>query len=201
MQKRDMSLRDENRNSYHISQNSKLLMLIEEIQADIRARLSDARYIHSLRVADCAKELALRYGADPEAAYLAGLGHDVLKEQNQKDALAFFAAHGVTLTPVEAAAPKLWHAMAAEIYLRETYALPEEILTAVRYHTTGRAGMSLLEKILFTADFISADRDYPGVDDMRERAKVSPELAMEEGLRFTIEELSAKCRPIHPEEF
>ena len=174
-------------------------MLLEKLQSDIRARLSDARYTHSLCVADSAKELALRYGADPDAAYLAGLAHDVLKEQKKKDALQYFALHGILLTPVEAAAPKLWHAMAAEIYLRQVYALPEEILSAVRYHTTGRAGMTLLEKILFTADFISADRDYPGVDDMRERAKVSLELAMEEGLRYTIEELARDDRPIHPD--
>ncbi len=174
-------------------------MLLEILKTVVRYPLSDLSSTHSLCVADCARELALRYGADPDAAYLAGLGHDVLKEQNKQEALAFFASHGVTLTPVEAAAPKLWHAMAAGIYLRETYALPEEILTAVRYHTTGRAGMSLLEKILFTADFISADRDYPGVGDMRKRAKVSLELAMEEGLRFTIEELARADRPIHPD--
>ena len=174
-------------------------MVSDKIKSDVRSRLSDARYKHSLCVADCARSLAAKYGADPDAAYLAGLAHDVLKETDKKDALAFFAAHGVTLTDVERAAPKLWHAMAGEIYLRQTYALPEEILTAVRYHTTGRENMSTLEKVLFVADFISADRDYPGVDDMRRRAEVSLELAMEEGLRFTIEELAHACRPIHPD--
>ena len=174
-------------------------MITEDLRKDIRSRLSDARYAHSLAVADCARALAEQYGGDPDKAYIAGLAHDVLKEQKKKDALRYFALQGVSLTPVEAAAPKLWHAMAAEIYLRQTYALPEDILSAVRYHTTGRAGMTLLEKILFTADFISADRDYPGVDDMRERAKVSLELAMEEGLRFTIEDLAKENRPIHPD--
>ena len=59
--------------------------------------------------------------------------------------------------------------------------------------------MTLPEKILFVADFISADRDYPGVEEMRKRAAVSLESAMEEGLRFTIEDLSKACRPIHPD--
>ncbi|MBQ6066697.1 MAG: bis(5'-nucleosyl)-tetraphosphatase (symmetrical) YqeK [Clostridia bacterium] len=166
---------------------------------DIRARLSDHRYEHSLQVAKTAVELADRYGGDREQMRLAGLMHDVLKEQPKDEALAFFAAHGVTLTPVERSAPKLWHAMAGAIYLKETYDFPDGIVTAVRYHTTGRENMTLGEKILFIADFISADRDYPGVDDMRERAKVSLEYAMEEGLRFTIYELSEKCRPIHPD--
>ena len=173
--------------------------LITEIKNDVRARLSDFRWVHSLAVADCAKALAAKYGWDEDAAYLAGIAHDILKEQDRADALAYFAAQGVTLTPVELAAPKLWHAMAAELYLRATYALPEDVLLAVRYHTTGRAGMTLPEKILFTADFISADRDYPGVDDMRSRAGVSLELAMEEGLRFTIEDLAKENRPIHPD--
>ena len=166
---------------------------------DIRARLSDYRYEHSLQVAKSAAELAQRFGGDKELLYTAGLAHDVLKEQPKDEALAFFAARGVTLTPVERSAPKLWHAMAGAIYLKESYGFPEELVAAVRYHTTGRENMTLSEKILFVADFISADRDYPGVDDMRRRAEISLEYAMEEGLRFTIFELSEKCRPIHPD--
>ncbi len=169
------------------------------VWADVRARLSDFRFYHSQCVADCAKKLAARYGWNEELAFIAGAGHDILKEQPREEALAYFAAHGVTLSPLELSCPKLWHAMAGALYLRETYALPEEVITAVRYHTTGRTGMTLPEKILFTADFISDDRDYPGVEDMRERAKVSLELAMEEGLRFTIEDLAKDCRPIHPD--
>ncbi len=167
--------------------------------ADVKNRLSEYRFTHSMCVAESARSLARRYGWDPDAAYTAGVVHDVLKEQDKEETLAFFARHGVDLTDVERACPKLWHAMAGELYLRETYDLPEEILRAVRFHTTGRENMTLPEKILFIADFISADRDYPGADAMRERAGISLEFAMEEGLRFTIEELAARCRPIHPD--
>ncbi len=166
---------------------------------DIEGRLSAFRLRHSLCVADCARALAARYGGDPDGAYAAGLLHDVLKEQPREEALAFFRARGVTLTPVELAAPKLWHAMAGALYIEETYALPAEIVGAVRWHTTGRTGMTLAERILFVADFISADRDYPGVEDMRRRAEASLESAMEEGLRFTIYELSEKGAAIHPD--
>ena len=172
---------------------------ISVLWADVRGRLSDFRFYHSQCVADCAKALAARYGWDEEKAYIAGAAHDILKEQPKKSALAYFAENGVILTPVERACPKLWHAMAGEIYLRQTYALPEDILLAVRYHTTGRENMTLPEKILFIADFISADRDYPGVDEMRLRAETSLESAMEEGLRFTIEDLAKNCKPIHPD--
>ena len=167
--------------------------------ADIRAKLGDYRYRHSLCVAESARELALRYGDDPERAYVAGLLHDVLKEQPKEEALAFFKSHGVALTPVERCAPKLWHAMAGALYLEETYRLSPEQILAVRYHTTGRENMTLPEKVLFVADFISADRDYPGVEGMRKRAGVSLEYAMLEGLRFTVYELSERGAAIHPD--
>lgn len=172
---------------------------VEILTADIRARLSDYRFTHSLNVADAAKSLAEAYGGDPERAFLTGLMHDVLKEQSREDALAFFEAHGETLTRLELNAPKLWHAMSGALYLKEVYDFPDDMTSAVRYHTTGRENMSLLEKIIFIADFISADRDYPGVEEMRQRALMSLEYAMEEGLRFTINELSEKSAPIHPD--
>lgn len=172
----------------------------KRIIADIRSHLGDYRYVHSLNVAASAKTLAEKYGGNPDICYVAGLLHDVLKEQPRDEAEAFFKDNGVELSPVEANAQKLWHAMAGAVYIKKNYPeLPAEIADAVRYHTTGKANMTLTEKILFTADFISADRDYPGADDMRRRAEVSLECAMTEGLRFTVAELSEKCVPIHPD--
>lgn len=165
---------------------------------DIRERLSDFRYYHSLEVAKSAEKLAEKYGCDPEKAYIAGLSHDVLKELSEEEYFKIFSESGISLTAVEKSAPKLWHAMAGAEYLKK-YGFSEDIISAVRYHTTGKEGMSLLEKILFVADFISLDRSYNGVDDMRKRAEISLEYCMEEGLRFTIEELAAKDLPIHPD--
>lgn len=169
----------------------------EAVLKDIRERLSDFRYIHSLEVAKSAKELALRYNADPEKAYIAGLSHDVLKELSEKEYFDFFEAEGVELSQIERITPTLWHSIAGAKYLEKTYGFDADIISAVRYHTTGKADMSLLEKIIFVADFISLDRDYPGVDEMRERAKHSLEYTMEEGLRFTLEKLAKKCLPMH----
>ncbi len=171
----------------------------ETLLKDIRERLSDFRYTHSIEVAESAKQLAEKYGFDKEAAYTAGLGHDVLKELSREEFLAFFEKEEITLSEVEKTAMKLWHAIAGARYLEKKYGFSEDIITAVRYHTTGREGMSLLEKIIFIADFISADRNYNGVEDMRKRAEESLEYAMEEGLRFTIEDLARECRPIHPD--
>ncbi len=171
----------------------------EALLKDIRERLSDFRYNHSLEVAKSAVYLAEKYGYDKETAYTAGLAHDVLKELSREDFSAFFEKENIILSDVEKTAPKLWHAMAGAVYLQKRYGFSDEIITAVRYHTTGREGMSLLEKILFIADFISADRSYNGVEDMRKRAEISLEYAMEEGLRFTIEDLARECRLIHPD--
>lgn len=166
---------------------------------DIRERLSDFRYIHSLEVAKSARELAVKYGYDPNKAYLAGLSHDVLKELTKEEFSDFFRKENISLSPVEKNAPKLWHSIAGAKYLEKNYGLCDEIISAVRYHTTGKENMTPGEKILFVADFISLDRSYNGVEDMRRRALISLEYAMEEGLRFTIEELAAKNLPIHPD--
>lgn len=172
---------------------------VRQMISDIRSRLSDFRFSHSMCVANAARELALQYGADPKKAYIAGILHDVLKEMKKEESLSYFAKKNIPLTPLEREAEKLHHAVAGAHYIREQYGVSEDIVSAVRYHTTGREDMSLLEKILFVADFISADRDYPGVEDMRARAKISLEYAMEEGLRFTIEDLARENKPIHPD--
>lgn len=167
--------------------------------ADLRARLDDYRFVHSMNVADTCRQLAQIYGEDEEKAYYTGLLHDIFKNEPKEKLLAFFEENGIVLTDCERSAPKLWHAMAGSVYLQQTYGFDADFINAVRYHTTGRAGMSLLEKIVFCADFISAERDYPGVDDMRERVTISLEFCMEEGLRFTIDELVNALLPVHPD--
>ncbi len=167
--------------------------------ADLRSRLDDYRFTHSVNVAQTCRELARRYGEDEEKAYYTGLLHDIFKNESKENTLAFFEENGIVLTVCEQKAPKLWHAMAGSTYLQKKYGFDEDFINAVRYHTTGRANMSLLEKILFCADFISAERDYPGVEDMRERVQISLEYCMEEGLRFTIDELVNALLPVHPD--
>ena len=171
----------------------------EKYLADLRARLDDYRFNHSVNVADTCRELAKMYGEDEEKAYYTGLLHDIFKNETKENTLAFFEENGIALTECERRAPKLWHAMAGSCYLQKEYGFDADFIAAVRYHTTGRAGMSLLEKIVFCADFISAERDYPGVDEMRERVKISLEYCMEEGLRFTIDELVNALLPVHPD--
>ena len=166
----------------------------------LREKLGDYRLRHSFCVADSARQLAERYGFDPDRAYTAGLLHDVMKDTDKKEMLLFMTDAGVALTEAELHNAKLWHAMAGEAFLRKKlHITDEEILCAVRYHTTGRGGMGLLEKIIYIADYISADRDYNGVEKMRTLAENSLESAMMFGLTFTISELCSKEQVIHPD--
>ncbi|MBR0542269.1 MAG: bis(5'-nucleosyl)-tetraphosphatase (symmetrical) YqeK [Clostridia bacterium] len=172
----------------------------KEFVEEIKKKLSEYRFYHSLNVADEAKRLALKYGADPEKAYTAGLVHDIMKDTPKNEQLKLFEKYNIKLTPVELESPKTWHAMSGEAYLRnELNVTDEEILKAVRYHTTARAGMSLLEKVLYIADYTSAERNYDDVDVMREKADRSLEEAMLYGLQFTINEMVTEGRAVHPD--
>ena len=191
-----------------VGTETEALILRENLYADaytayrrlLRQKLGDYRLHHSFCVADSAKALAQQYGGDPEQAYLAGLLHDIMKDTPKADMLRFMQKAGVRLTNAELHNPKLWHAMAGEAYLRTELSVADsDLLNAVRYHTTGRGKMSLLEKILYIADYISADRVYDGVEKMRTLSAQSLEDAMLFGLSFTIGDLAEKGQIIHPD--
>lgn len=161
----------------------------------LRNKLDDYRLFHSECVSECAAVLAAKYGADPEKARLAGLMHDVTKNSSAQEHLVYIEK----LTALEAANPKVWHQMSGEGFLRENGIVEdEEILSAVRWHTTGRAGMTLLEKIVYVADFISADRDYADVEVVRRLASISLEHAILYTSRYTVEKLVSKDMFLHP---
>lgn len=166
----------------------------------IRKRESNYRFLHSLEVAKSAEELAQRYGADLHKARVAGLLHDVMKDVSGTEQLQILKDFGILLTDVEKHAPKLWHAIAGAAFVQHILGFEDtDIVNAIRYHTTARAGMSLLEKVIFIADFISADRTYPDVDVMRERATQSLESAMQYALEYTIRDLEEKGAAVHPD--
>lgn len=175
-------------------------MNLEDYEAVIRPLLSEKRYRHSLCVRDAAVLLARKYGADERKAAVAGILHDAMKDLPRQEQLARMERYGVVLTPLERSSPKLWHAMLGAAYLKNELRITDpEILNSVRFHTTGRADMTVLDKVLFVADFISADRDYPGVENMRAAARDSLEKAAVEGIVYTVCDLAGGHRPIHPD--
>lgn len=182
------------------TENRQYLNKEEQYVDIIRGRLTPRRFEHSLAVAEQAVHLAKKYGADPDKARTAGLLHDVLKDTDGDSQLQIFKEFGILLDAVEEKAPKLWHAHAGAVFLQHILGIEDqEILDAVRYHTTARAGMSLLETVLYLADFTSADRDYPDVDVMRELTERDLDAAMRYAVAYTIDDLKEQGRPVHPD--
>lgn len=172
----------------------------EEFKNLIKGKLKESRYIHSLNVADSAKILAAKYGCDEEKAYTSGLLHDVMKNASDEEQLEAISKAGWELTDCEKANKKLWHAVAGAAFMKTELDIKDEaMIEAVRYHTTARKNMSVLEKVIYVADFISADRDYPEVDDVRKAAEESLEKAMMLGLEFCIQEIAKRRQILHPD--
>lgn len=168
----------------------------------IKEKLTPKRYNHSVKVSEEAGRLARKYGADPEKAEIAGVLHDIMKDNPADVQLSIINEFGGTLTNVQKSSPKLWHAIAGALYIKNVLNIKDEdIIDAVRYHTTSKPNISKLGKVIFIADFTSSDRDYDGVDTMRAIANESLEKAMEEGLSFTIRDLSKRKLPIDENTF
>lgn len=173
------------------------MLKAEEYIEIIRPKLTEVRFIHSLNVAQSARELANIYGCDEEKCAVAGILHDIMKDTDKEQQLKMLSDFGIILSTTEKVTPSLWHQISGAAYIEHILGIKdEEILGAVRYHTSGKSGMSTFEKIIFIADFISADRIYPGVDVMRRYAAESLDKAIVEGLAFTIKELAINNRPI-----
>ncbi len=177
-------------------------MTLKDYDEIISVRMKSARYKHSKNVSKEAVRLAKKYGADVHKAEVAGILHDITKESSQEEQFDIIKKAGIELTELEKTTPKLWHAISGSAYLKVVLGIDDEdILNAVRYHTTGREGMSLLEKVIFIADFTSEERDYNGVEKMRKAADKGLEEAMIEGMSFTICDLSERKLPIAPDTF
>ena len=164
----------------------------------LKTRLTPQRLYHSICVAEQAKHLAEKFGGDTEKAYTAGLIHDIMRYEPAEKMIEIIESDGQVLTESEKNITVTLHAVAGEVYLRKELGVTDtEILSAVRYHTTGREDMSLLEKIIYVADLTSEDREYPDVKEVRVMAEESLEKTCLRGLSFTIEDNARKCRPIH----
>jgi len=145
--------------------------------------LPPERLYHSRRVADAAETLARKYGADPKKARFAGLWHDCGK----------YLPHAEPVTAQS-------HGIAGASFLaRHLGITDEEVLTAVRWHTTGHTGMALLAEIIFMADLVSADRDYPDVEIVRALANEDLRAASKYILEYIIAKLGRQGRRVHPD--
>ncbi|GEB31890.1 MULTISPECIES: bis(5'-nucleosyl)-tetraphosphatase (symmetrical) YqeK [Brevibacillus] len=176
----------------------KLLTNREELLARIRAQMHEKRFNHTLGVAQSARNLAVRYGADPDKAELAGLLHDYCKCWPVEKMFEILVRHDMPTELLEGE-KELWHAFAGAIVIQTDLGVTDtDILQAVRYHTTGRAGMSLLEKVVCVADYIEPNRIFPGVDEIRALAEKNLDQALALALGGTIQFLIEKQKTVYP---
>lgn len=175
-------------------------MKYEQYLGIIREKLDDFRYNHSICVAKEAQRLAEKYGVDSKKAYLAGLLHDITKNSSENEHLNLFSRFDIILSDIEKKSPKLWHAISGATYCEKELGITDmDIISAIRYHTTARKEMSLLEKVIYLADFTSADRDYSDVDVMRKLVDEDISKAMIYSLTYTINDLTSRGLCVHPD--
>ena len=140
---------------------------IEEIKKDVRNGLSDYRYNHSIRVMEEAESLARHYQADIEKCMLCALTHDMCKEFTEKENNEFIKKYNLPKELLNDENKNIVHGFIASILVKEKYNFKEDMVLAVRYHTTGYPNMDLLAKIVYLADKIEKGKNYPGIEEER----------------------------------
>ena len=159
--------------------------------------LKHKRIPHVLGTEQEAIRLAERYGADVEKARAAALLHDSTKKLDLPAQLALCRHYGIGLDEMEQWALKLLHSKTGAAIARDVFGVDDEIYSAIWYHTTGHADMTLLEKIIYIADYIEPSRDFPGVDRLRKVCYESLDAGVLLGLEMTVEEMTAMGNPVH----
>lgn len=165
-----------------------------------KKRLSAKRYQHTLNVRRMAVKLAKRWGADPEKAALAALLHDTAKELPREEMLQILNDNAIMAENAQNRPSPVWHGICAAILAQTQWGVEDaEVLSAIRCHTTGKPGMSLLDEIVFLADMTSAERDYPEVDYLRKLEKKDIHQAIREALEMNLHWLEESGKPVDEE--
>ncbi|WP_288868398.1 nicotinate (nicotinamide) nucleotide adenylyltransferase [uncultured Parvimonas sp.] len=171
---------------------------INKIKKDLKEKLSKNRYEHSLRVADYCKRLAKIYKIDENRAYLSGLVHDCAKNLEEFYMLNKKLNSDIIFDTEEKDNENLKHAPIGAVVCKDLYGIfDEEIISAVRYHTTAKENMTLLEKILFISDKIEPGRKYDTVDELRRLADFDIDRAIVKFLNDSFEYLEKKSQKVH----
>ena len=155
------------------------------------------RIPHVLGTEQEAVRLAERYGADVGKAQVAALLHDCTKKLDMEQQLALCRRYGIRLDELEQKALKLLHAKTGAAIARDVFGVDDEIYRAIWWHTTGHANMTLLEKIIYLADYIEPSRDFPGVDKLRSVCYKDLDEGLLLGLEMSIEEMTNMGNPVH----
>lgn len=167
----------------------------EKLEAFMKSELNEKRYIHSLGVEEMAVHLAAIHGADVEKARFAGRYHDIAKCFGKERMNEYVLRYSLGDEYIDD--PALAHSKVAAAILSNEYGVQDEdLLNAVRSHTTGKAGMSLLEEIVYVADAIEPNRDYPSLKTLQKLAEIDLDGCCIIILDFSVDMIKAKGREV-----
>ena len=177
-------------------------MTVDEMRRELQSRLKKSRFAHSIGVANTAVKLAEKFSVDKDKAYIAGLLHDCAREFENDELPAEAEKRGIKIGEIEKAVPLLLHAYIGAKMIGEIYQVDDaEISQAIYRHTVGAKNMSDLDKIIYFADMIEPNRNYPGVEKLRDLAEKSNNLneiiltALNESIIFVAQKNSL----LHPD--
>ncbi len=171
---------------------------MDQLEQVVISLLKPSRVKHVLGCRDTAVELAKRWGADVTDAARAGILHDVTKAIDGPLQLTLCAAYGKLLDDFSKRYPKTLHALTGSMVAKRIFGENEAVVSAIEFHTTGRADMTLLEKIIYVADYMEPNRDFPGVERLRELAFTDLDAALKLGLEMTLEHLGEQGVAVSP---
>lgn len=173
-------------------------MELSDFEKIIQQKLSAKRFMHSKNVCSSAISLAKKYGFDENKAAVAGILHDITKELELKEHLKLCEKYNIELDEIEKNEVKLLHSITGAYLIKNEFGIEnQDIFNAIRYHTTGRADMSLLEKIIYLADYIEPARDFSGVEELRQKSFNNIDDALMMAFEMSIKEILEKNRQVH----
>ncbi len=172
---------------------------MDQLEEVVVRLLNPNRVAHVLGCREAAVELAARWGADTTDAARAGILHDITKALDGPLQLTLCAEYGTMLSDFSIKYPKTLHALTGSLVAERIFGENEAVVSAICHHTTGKAAMTLLEKIIYVADYMEPNRDFPGVEKLRELAYSDIDAALKLGLEMTLEHLKRQGSEVSPE--
>lgn len=159
----------------------------EELKEESLALHKESRVAHVIGCSETARRLALIHGADPDDAERAGILHDITKALDGRDQLRLCDKYGIVISDFDRNHTKLLHAVTGAAVAERVFGEKDAVVQAIRWHTSGKADMTTLEKIIYVADYMEPNRDFPGVDELRRLAFTDLDAALLMGLNMAVE--------------
>ena len=172
---------------------------MDQLEKVVISLLNPNRVNHVLGCRDTAVDLARHWGADETDAARAGILHDITKAIDGPLQLTLCGTYGKILSDFSKRYPKTLHALTGSLVAERIFGENQAVVSAIEHHTTGKADMSLLEKIIYVADYMEPNRNFPGVENLRALAYADIDAALKLGLEMTLEHLRRQGNEVSPE--